>query len=336
MTWGKIIALGLLSTLTLPAAPLGAQPVRLATEAFGEPVRVEVRDLGSEDATAAARSAIEAILVTERLTDPSAPVGSPEEESRGSGALGVAALHAADGGPLTIDPRLLSLLQRAQSFCRWSDGAFGPLGGNLYLAWESAPEPPPAPETLTAALATTLCRHLHIDAESGQVALLSGARLDLRHFALGAAVDRAVEVLQERGAANGFVQIGPVRRGFGEGPSGRGWRVLLPVFPGYRRPLDEIWLRDQAVAVARGSDGPHAYLDLQTGRPQDGIVGVVTVTRTGLDAQGLAASLFVLGPRQGRFRVGQLRPAPSVLWLLGSGEGRPLQTDHRWSAVHAN
>lgn len=324
----QLFVLGLLA----PLLPLTAQPVRLGAEAFGEPVHVEIRDLPAGDAEEAAREAIDEILDLERLTDPAAAAEPADPEAEGPEGVGVAALHAADGGPVQLDPRLLSVLQRAQEFCTWSDGAQGPLGGRLYRAWDSA-DGSPSPEDLTAALATTLCRHLRMEPTSGQVALIAGARLDLRHFALGAAVDRAVEVLQARGSGNGFVQVGSVRRGFGDGPAGDGWRVLLPVFPGYRKPLHEVWLQDQSVAVTRGSDGPHVYLDLRTGQPRDGIVGVVAVTETALDAQGLAAALFVLGPRQGQFRLGRLKPQPAALWLLGTGEGRPLRTDYGWAKV---
>jgi hypothetical protein len=43
--------------------------------------------------------------------------------------------------------------------------------------------------------------------------------------------------------------------------------------------------------------------------------------------------MFVLGQREGMMRLGALRPEPSVAWLLGSGEGLPLLTTHRWAAV---
>jgi hypothetical protein len=57
------------------------------------------------------------------------------------------------------------------------------------------------------------------------------------------------------------------------------------------------------------------------------------VTELAMDAQGLATSLFILGPREGQLRMGTLRPRPSILWFLGSGTGAPLQVDYRWSEV---
>ena len=158
---------------------------------------------------------------------------------------------------------------------------------------------------------------------------------------MGWAVDRAVKVLKERGAANGMVRVGPVRRGFGPGVDGRGWRVALPRFAGLEEALAPVWLLDRALAVAAplerrvviAGDGYSRWIHQRTGRPAEGIAGVVAVTDLAADAQGLAATLAVAGPREGKMRLGGLRPAPSVLWLLGGGEGEPLLMDHRWALV---
>lgn len=318
-------ALSLLVTLTAAAAPdaPAAEPVRLSTRALDQKVHVEVRDLLEADAEAAARAAVEEILAIEEQVAP--------------GALGA---RAGTGRAVAVDASLLSLLERAQSFCLWSDGALGPLGGRLYELWEK-PGPVPGPEALAAALPTTFCRNLRLDREAGQATSIAGGRLDLRHFALGWAADRAAQALREQGVANGYVEIGPVRLGFGTGPSGRGWRVLLPVFSGLEEPLGEIWLQDQALAIAGFRDRPleaggreHLpYLDLRTGQPQDGVIAVLAVTELAVDAQALAASLYLLGVREGQYRAGQLRPAPAVRWLLGSGEGPPLINDFNWSRL---
>jgi hypothetical protein len=43
--------------------------------------------------------------------------------------------------------------------------------------------------------------------------------------------------------------------------------------------------------------------------------------------------MFALGPREGMLRAGNLTPRPSIRWLLGTGEGPPVITDHNWSVV---
>lgn len=312
---------------------LGApSPLRLTDKVFGKPAEIEVRDLPQEVAQGLIRRAFAEIAELERLTDAARPDG------------GLAVLNAAAGkGPQTPDPRLLTLLGRARDFCFWSEGTHGPLGRDLYLLWglrTPVAEAPP-PERLAAAAGLTACTRLALDPQKGTAALDAGSGLDLWGFAEGFAVDRAVEILRQGGAGNGLVRIGAVQRGFGAGPAGKGWRVELPSLPGLEGPAGQLYLRDRALAFASPADHPAgsagasspAYVSQRTGRPTEGVLATVTVTELAMDAQGLATSLFILGPREGQLRMGTLRPRPSILWFLGSGTGAPLQVDYRWSDV---
>jgi FAD:protein FMN transferase len=311
----------------LLGAPPSPAPLHLADKAFGKPGEIEVRDLPQEAAQSLIRRAFAEIAEIERLADG-----------------GLAALNAAAGkGPQTTDPRLLTLLGRAQDFCFWSEGAHGPLGRDLYALWglRSPVTDPPPPERLEAAAGSTACTRLTLDPQKGTAALDAGSGLDLWGFAEGFAVDRAVEILRQGGAGNGWVRIGAVQRGFGAGPAGKGWPVELPSLPGLDEPAGRLYLRDRALAFASPADHPRgsagasrpAYVSQRTGRPPEGILATVTVTELAMDAQGLATSLFILGPKEGQLRMGTLRPRPSILWFLGNGTGAPLQVDYRWSEV---
>lgn len=321
-----------LMILTL-GSPLGAEPIRLSTDAFGEEAVVEVRDLPPPLNEEAARAALAEILRVESQLDPAAPADE--------GA--VARLNAAAGdGPQAVDGELLRVLARALEFCIWSEGAVGPLGGPIYRLWglRDDVEALPTPQRLNRAVDAATCDHLPIDGE-GRVSLAAGAQVDLWPFATGWAVDRAVAALREHGATNAFVRVAGVRRGLGPGPGGNGWRVLLPVFTGFRRPLGEVWLQDDALAIAHfedrflriGGEFYPPYIDHRSGRPTTGVVAVVVVTDLGLDARALASALFATGSREGRFLAGKIRPVPSVRWLLGTGSGRPLVTDYNWSKL---
>jgi FAD:protein FMN transferase len=308
------------------------RPVRVAATAFGRPVEIEVRDLSREAARAAIQSAFDEIAEIERLTRPDAP-------NAGAGQ-----------GPQTLDPRLMPLLVRAQEFCFWSEGAHGPLGRDLYEAWglhvagpAGAPPEPPDPERLERAKVAARCDTLRLNPSKGTVELATGAQLDLGGFAEGHAVDRAVEVLRQKGVGNGFVQIGAVQRAIGGGADGRGWKVLLPQYPGRDRAEGLFLLRDRAAAVLSIEDDPLKiadqvllpYLHQRTGLPAQGVIGVAAVTDLAVDAQALAIAMALTGPREGQLRLGSLRPNPSVLWFLGSGSGAPLQVDHRWGEIIA-
>lgn len=297
---------------TSPAAPAPAQ-------AFGQTVEIQIRGLSGEATRVAVQKALAGVAAMERLV-----------------TEGPAALSAAAGkGPQPVDPRLLDLLARTVSFCQWSEGAHGPFGKDLYALWGAQVEDPPGADALLQAVNAAACDRLTFDPQKRTVTLAAGSGVDLLGFAEGAAVDRAVEILREQKVANAFVRIGSVQRGFGPGPAGKGWPVLLPKVPGLEGPTDEVYLRNESLAVAAGSDHPllvgsSSYLNQRTGEPAQGVLAAVAVTELAVDAQGLATTMLILGPREGELRIGTLRPRPSLLWFLGTGEGEPLIVNYRW------
>lgn len=291
-----------------------------------------MRDLAAQGAREVIQKALAEISEIERLTDAVRPDG------------GLAALNAAAGkGPQPVDPRLLAALARAHDFCFWSEGAHGPLGRDLYSLWglRTQVSDPPSPERVEQAVSLASCSRLTLDLQKGTTTLAAGSGLDLWGFAEGHAVDRAIDILRQGGAANGLVRIGSIHRGFGPGPGGKGWLVALPQVSGLEEPAGQVYLRDRSLAVAAQSDHPlggsgtvgFPYINQRTGRPAQGVLVTAAVTDLAIDAQGLAAALLIAGPREGQLRLGSLRPRPSVLWFLGSGTGTPLQVGYRWSEV---
>ena len=319
------------ASLALLAPALLPAPGRAATlyrgSAFGEVAEVEV--LGFDAATT--ESTIRAAF---------AEIAGAEATVRG---LGGRAAGAA-GGPFSLAPDELALLQRTQAFCLWSEGTVSALGGGIYRLWglRAPVAGRPAPDRLSAAAELARCRSLTLDPGAPSARLAPGAELELFPFEAGWAVDRAVAYLQANGVTNARVSIGAVIRGLGAGPEGRGWPVeaSAQVAPGAggMRPF---YLRDRAAALVSAVDRPLAvpgeitsrYLDLRTGRPPSGRLLVVAVTDLAFDARALAQAMFALGPAPGRLFLGSLSPRPSVLWLIGSAEAEPVATESNWSAV---
>lgn len=318
------------------------RPVRVASVAFGSPVEIEVRDLPGEKAHKAIESALSEVAEVERLTRP--------DSTEPAGGIGY--LNTKVGqGPQALDPRLMPLLVRAQEFCFWSEGAHGPLGRDLYEVWglrsaARGAQPgagPPGSERLEQATATARCEGLRLSPAKGTAELAVDSRLDLGGFVEGHAVDRAAEILQQNGVANGYVQIGRIQRAIGGGADRRGWKVVLPTFPGMDQPAGRFLLKNRSAALLSIQDGPLRitdqallpYLHQRTGLPAQGVVGMAAVTELAVDAQALAIALALTGAREGELRLGSLRPRPSVLWFLGNGSGAPLQVEHRWGDVIA-
>ena len=324
------------STPAAPASP-GApiRPLRATGAAFGGTLEVEIRDLPSAAADAAIQAAFAEAAEVERMTDPGRPDGE------------LAALNAAAGkGPRRVDPRLYAALARALNFCLWSEGKEGPLAGDLHRLWgrdSGVPlAAPPSTEELNRAVAATDCQRLALNGREQTVTLAAGSALDLVDFSTGMAVDRAIEVLRQRGSANAFVQIRAVRRGIGPGRDGRGWMVDLPTMGGLRESLGRIFLRDQSLAIATIDDHPlivagqprHPFINQRTGQPaEDGIFALLAVTELATDAQALAATMTITGSQEGEMLTGSIRPRPSLLWLMGTGTGVPLLVEYRWTEV---
>jgi len=308
------------------------QPVRATSSAFGVTVEVEARDLSEAAARSVLQKAMAEIAEVERLTDPIGADG------------GLTALNAAAGqGPRPLDPRLLSVLTRSRDFCLWSEGAHGPLGRDLYSLWglRSPVVDPPAPDRLAQAVDRASCDRLSLDPKAGTATLAAGSSLELWGFAEGFAVDQAAELLRREGVVNGFVRIGGSYRGFGAGPAGKGWPVILDPLPGMEETATQVFLRDRSLAIAMRTARPlqvegqtlAPYINQRTGRPADGVLAVATVTELGIDAHALAAALLITGPREGQLRLGSLNPRPSVLWFMGTGSGPPLRVEYHWSLV---
>jgi thiamine biosynthesis lipoprotein len=307
------------------AAPTPAPTTKLDGTAFGLPLHLEA--LAGRGAEAALRAAADAVARAEAASD---TAGGP-----------LAALNGAAGaGPHKVPPSLIGTLSRALTFCRWSGGAHGPLGGRLYELWglRTARTAMPTPADLEQATASAACDRLVLDAAQGTATLNAAARVDLWGFAAGAALDEAVAALAAHGVRNASVTLGPVQRAVGSGPGGRGWplRVAVPaVLDGFTR---NVWLQDQAFAFASRADGAlraggethPPYLDQRLGRPIGGVLATVAIAELALDAQGVAGTLFTTGSRRGSLLLGQLKPPPAALWVLGDGNAPPLVTDYRW------
>ena len=310
------------------AATAAAEPVRLTATAFGTRAEIEVRGLPSAEATAAAQAGLLEIFEVSQLLD---PVGDFP------GGLGV--LNAAIGeGPQELDARTADVIKRGLQYCLWTNGAHGPLGADIYQLW-TEPDQLPDPTELRTAVIGAQCNRVSLSLEETIYSVELGPDSHAAAIGMGRgyAIDRAVETLQEAGIENAWVEIGDVWRAIGEGPDGRGWLASLPPAPGETKPLDQVWLRDQALAMARidlfGGESALRFIDQRTGVPARGVVAVIAVTETAMDAEALSAALFITGLREGHMRLGGLQPRPSVLWLLGEGKGTPVESTYRWSEL---
>lgn len=322
----SLALLALMTVAALPSrAPSAPPTVTVVGSAFGASLEMEAA--AGADSEKALLAALSAIQEFESATD--GPRGSLAELNHGAGS-----------GPHKVEPTLLAALDRSLSFCRWSQGTLGPLGGPLNEIWGlRTPRPSlPTTEALEQATAAAACDRLTVDATKGAATLAVGSQVDLWSFEAGAALDHAVDVLAAHGVRDASLTLGNVQRAVGGGPDGRGWPLHIAVPPALATFTENLRLRDQSFALAAREDGElraggeryAPYLDQRTGRPASGVLATVAISQLALDAQGLAATLFVTGARRGGMLLGQLTPAPAALWMLGEDGAEPLVSDYRW------
>lgn len=181
----------------------------------------------------------------------------------------------------------------------------------------------PAEAELAAALALAGRGAWELDETRGEARVVrAGTILDLGGLHKGLAVDQATAALQARGVTNGLVDAGGNMRALGSRPDGQAWRIGIQ-HP--RQPdaiLAVISLRDRAVATsgdyqqffAEGGIRYHHILDPRTGRPAEGVLSVVVLAPTALEADLLSTVLFVLGPQRGMELTARW-PGVDALWV---------------------
>lgn len=320
----RFVSVVLLAVLpvSIPTVVSAQEPVRMAMEAFGSDAQIEVRDLPREAAEAAIQAALAEIYEIERLTD---------TKTAAPGGLHGAEVRA--GTEVPVDPRMAELMVRAVQYCLWSSGVFSPLGGRVEELWLQRDRggEGPQPQDLRDAVRSASCDGPAVSVTPPRLKVPVGSRLTTFGIGRGFAVDRAIAVLLEHGVGNGFVEIGHVVRGIGGGPDGNGWLVVVPGVAKTRHPLDQIWLRNQSLAVIR--KGERRRLDHRKGVSGLGVVQVAAVSELAVDTEVLTHALYVTGLPDGQRLLGTLSPKPSIFWLLGNGVGVPLESQYRWSGL---
>jgi thiamine biosynthesis lipoprotein ApbE len=314
-----------LVTLALAAGAAAAEPLRLAGRAFDRKAEIEVRDLPAAAAQAAIGEAF-------------------RELERARAELRAIESTATTETPAQLDPRQAELVRRAMGICYWSEGAVGPLGGEIFRLWglRFAATSFPVPDEIERAVDSARCERANLDPTTRILTVAPGSRFDFFPFEIGWAIDRAAASLRAAGAADFWIEVGPIVRAAGGGATGEGWKFEPPLVPGQLEPLAPFLLRDRAVAVLRPADRPlriagesfAPYVDQRRGRPPGPAIGaVLLVSELAVDAQAVGYAMFALGPHDGTMLLGALDPRPSIRWLLGSGEGPPVMTDVNWGVV---
>lgn len=320
------------------AAPTEAYLLQIGRQAMA--CQFEVF-LNAGQYVAASDAAVEALDLIDRLEDQLTVYRDTSEVMRIN--------REAAAGPVAVEARLFSLLERAVELHRQTEGAFDITSGPLSKVWGFYRRQGaiPEPDDLAEALARVGSQFLALEPGAQSIAMLrQGMELNLGAIGKGYALDRAAETLLAAGV-NNFLWHGGQSSILARGsqatqPEGdAGWLVGVrhPLYP--ERQVIEIRLRDRALGTSgagtqffrhRGKRYGH-ILDPRSGWPAAGVFSTTVLAPFAAEADALATALYILGPEravawcEGRPEIGLLmfvpgEPGTSVkLVTAGLNEG---------------
>ncbi len=217
----------------------------------------------------------------------------------------------ARAGPVKASDELFSLLEEALQYQELTRGKFDIALGKLVDLWgfgEEGSEVPSA-EQIERLLGE---RGVSLDRANKTVKLDRNSKLDLGGIAKGYAVDRAIQVLKDRGVEAALVDAGGDIRIYGSRPerffSHRRFKIAIQHPRKESQILGTVQLSgDRAIATSgdyqryfvRDGIRYHHILDPATGRPARGCISATIIAPTALVADALATGVFVLGPTEG-------------------------------------
>jgi thiamine biosynthesis lipoprotein len=238
----------------------------------------------------------------------------------------------AAGGPVTVDPELLNLLDQCVRWSRESEGAFDVTVGPLMKAWGffRGAGRVPSPDELARARSVVGFRHVRLDREKGTVSFdRPGVELDLGGIGKGYAVDRVVSVLRQRNITSALVNLGGSSvYGLGAPPGAEAWEIEIQDPTDPKGVALQVALRDQALSVAGGygryfkeEGATYAHImDPRTGRPVQGVLSVAVLSEEATRGDVLDDVFFVQGVAWTRRSALRLRPPTEVLFFLPEGQ----------------
>ncbi len=283
------------ATSVLPAAE---RPIAEAREYLMGTI-AEVRVHAGPDAEEA-RRAVAAAVDELRAIDRLMAVQRPDSDVSRLNREGA-------GGPVSVDPRVVAVLEKALEVWRLSEGAFDVMVLPLAQSWGFTDGRPHRPTGREPAIARTDA--LRIDRAASTVVFDDPrAAIDLGGIAKGYALDRARDVLRAHGVTSAYLDLGGEIATIGRPPDGIYWRIGIrhPRRAGTLLGVLEV----DETAVSTSSDGEqfvevggerfgHIF-DPRTGKPARGLVSVTVVHDDAALGDGLSTASVVLGEAAAR------------------------------------
>jgi thiamine biosynthesis lipoprotein len=206
--------------------------------------------------------------------------------------------------PTHISDDLFTVLAEGQSLSQQTEGAFDVTIGSLTHLWRQnrRARSLPSADVLKDALSRSGFRKMHLDPIARTVWFdISAMQLDVGGIAKGYAADEALIVLDKLGIKSALVAASG-DLAFSDAPPGeKGWKIGIDA-------LDRALLLAHGAVSTSGSTEQNFevngvryshILDPKTGLGLTTNITTTVIARRGIDADGMATAINVLGPEQG-------------------------------------
>lgn len=241
--------------------------------------------------------------------------------------------------PFKVSPEFARVVRFSLELYRRSQGAFDPTLAPVINLWgfgeKTDQRSVPLEAELRAAMKTTGCQHLSVTANDELVKDIPELTVNLSAAAKGFGVDEMARVLRGHGLTNIYASIAGEVVVLGHNPRGTNWHVGITAPLANWREDDPmaaiVSLSNQAISTsgdyqkfftdAQGRRLCH-IIDPKTGWPvQHNVGGVSVVAQDNMTADGLATTLFVLGPEAGLRFIDSWTNA-AALFIVRETEGK--------------
>ncbi len=215
------------------------------------------------------------------------------------------------GRPVKISDDLMRVLTASQQLAAGTGGAFDITLGPVIHLWRQARRDGRVPDTAELVRASAYCgyRKLKINPAAHTVELdKPGMQLDVGGIAKGYAADEALAALTKLGIRSALVAASG-DLAFSNAPPGRaGWSIGIDSFDRANAPFTRILQLNNAAVSTSGDTEQHLdasgkrYSHVIDPKTDVGLTKGITVTivaRHGIEADGLATAVSVLGASRG-------------------------------------
>jgi FAD:protein FMN transferase len=247
------------------------------------------------------------------------------------------------GRPVPVSPDLFTILRASQALAGATAGAFDITQGPVIRIWREARRTGRVPDraALQEAAARSGHHRLHLDHANRTVMLdVPGMALDVGGIGKGYAASEALAAIGTRGVRSALVAVSG-DLAFSEAPPGReGWRV--GVHGGHAdAPITDLLELTHAAVSTSGGSAQHLDIDGQRyshiidPSVAAGLVDDLTVTVIaphGLEADGLATAVSVLGAERGLALI-ESQPDTAALVVRRTPDGQTRLPSSRYLAL---